>query len=202
MVFVSSRPYLSVFLPLSCLDQLETGPHAPVYQLLNLFAYGTYSDYKGKHKNAKKKKVVSSAPSACGKLLAQVCPLLWIWNIYQSGQEKRTFFLVKDSVFIMFLCFCLSERAASLPELTPSQKNKLRHLSIISLASNLKVHCQFSFSFICIAMLTIHFVTKCCARLRWEIRRQASLFLFTFTFLWLFILFIYSSHTHTHTVSV
>lgn len=27
--------------------QLENGPHAPVYQLLNLFAYGTYCDYKG-----------------------------------------------------------------------------------------------------------------------------------------------------------
>lgn len=34
---------------------------------------------------------------------------------------------------------CHLERAASLPELTPAQKNKLRHLSIISLASNLKV---------------------------------------------------------------
>uniref|UniRef100_A0A672MF07 COP9 signalosome subunit 7B n=1 Tax=Sinocyclocheilus grahami TaxID=75366 RepID=A0A672MF07_SINGR len=32
----------------------------------------------------------------------------------------------------------LRSRAASLPELTPAQKNKLRHLSIISLASNLK----------------------------------------------------------------
>ncbi|MCI4374746.1 hypothetical protein PGIGA_G00009600 [Pangasianodon gigas] len=72
-------PGLYVFsdiLELPNVRELETGPHAPVYQLLNLFAYGTYSDYK--------------------------------------------------------------ERAASLPELTPSQKNKLRHLSIISLASNLK----------------------------------------------------------------
>uniref|UniRef100_A0A3B3C4I0 COP9 signalosome subunit 7B n=1 Tax=Oryzias melastigma TaxID=30732 RepID=A0A3B3C4I0_ORYME len=57
-------------------NKLENGPHAPVYHLLNLFAYGTYCDYK--------------------------------------------------------------ERAASLPELTPAQRNKLRHLSIISLASNLK----------------------------------------------------------------
>ncbi|KAI3361156.1 hypothetical protein L3Q82_013360, partial [Scortum barcoo] len=63
-------PYLEVEI---C---LENGPHASVYQLLNLFAYGTYCDYK--------------------------------------------------------------ERAASLPELTPAQRNKLRHLSIISLASNLK----------------------------------------------------------------
>jgi hypothetical protein len=30
-----------------CPPQLENGPHAPVYQLLNLFAYGTYCDYKG-----------------------------------------------------------------------------------------------------------------------------------------------------------
>uniref|UniRef100_A0AAY5K9B0 PCI domain-containing protein n=1 Tax=Esox lucius TaxID=8010 RepID=A0AAY5K9B0_ESOLU len=36
------------------------------------------------------------------------------------------------------LLVVLSERAASLPELTPAQRNKLRHLSIISLASNLK----------------------------------------------------------------
>ncbi|XP_077066604.1 COP9 signalosome complex subunit 7a [Siphateles boraxobius] len=72
-------PGLYVFsdiLELPNVRELETGPHAPVFQLLNLFAYGTYCDYK--------------------------------------------------------------ERAASLPELTPAQKNKLRHLSIISLASNLK----------------------------------------------------------------
>ena len=50
----------------------------------------------------------------------------------------------------LFLSLCVSsaysllpsERAASLPELTPAQKNKLRHLSIISLASNLKVSLQ------------------------------------------------------------
>lgn len=44
--------------------------------------------------------------------------------------------------FFFFLFMFLSaavERAASLPELTPAQRNKLRHLSIISLASNLKV---------------------------------------------------------------
>ncbi|KAL0984710.1 hypothetical protein UPYG_G00145700 [Umbra pygmaea] len=78
-------PGLYVFsdiLELPNVRELETGPHAPVYQLLNLFAYGTYCDYK--------------------------------------------------------------ERAASLPELTPAQRNKLRHLSIISLASNLKVQGNFS----------------------------------------------------------
>ncbi|XP_034030349.1 COP9 signalosome complex subunit 7a isoform X1 [Thalassophryne amazonica] len=72
-------PGLYVFsdiLELPNVRELENSPHAPVYQLLSLFAYGTYCDYK--------------------------------------------------------------ERAASLPELTPAQRNKLRHLSIISLASNLK----------------------------------------------------------------
>ncbi|XP_034001650.1 COP9 signalosome complex subunit 7a, partial [Trematomus bernacchii] len=72
-------PGLYVFsdiLELPNVREMENGPHAPMYQLLNLFAYGTYCDYK--------------------------------------------------------------ERAASLPELTPAQRNKLRHLSIISLASNLK----------------------------------------------------------------
>ncbi|XP_031647756.1 COP9 signalosome complex subunit 7a isoform X2 [Oncorhynchus kisutch] len=44
------------------------------------------------------------------------------------------------SFFSLSVCgmLILSERAASLPELTPAQRNKLRHLSIISLASNLK----------------------------------------------------------------
>ncbi|XP_061919831.1 COP9 signalosome complex subunit 7a isoform X2 [Entelurus aequoreus] len=72
-------PGLYVFsdiLELPNVRELENSPHAPMYQLLNLFAYGTYCDYK--------------------------------------------------------------EREASLPELTPAQRNKLRHLSIISLASNLK----------------------------------------------------------------
>lgn len=52
---LSSTLHISIALPppfsLStfCLSnpQLENGPHAPVYQLLNLFAYGTYCDYKG-----------------------------------------------------------------------------------------------------------------------------------------------------------
>lgn len=49
----------------------------------------------------------------------------------------------------LFPVLFAEERAASLPELTPAQRNKLRHLSIISLASNLKVlvhsfHVQFS----------------------------------------------------------
>uniref|UniRef100_A0A672HI66 PCI domain-containing protein n=1 Tax=Salarias fasciatus TaxID=181472 RepID=A0A672HI66_SALFA len=43
-------PGLYVFsdiLELPNVRELENGPHAPVYQLLNLFAYGTYCDYKG-----------------------------------------------------------------------------------------------------------------------------------------------------------
>jgi hypothetical protein len=45
-----NKPLLSVpptHLLLLLYLKLETGPHAPVYQLLNLFAYGTYCDYKG-----------------------------------------------------------------------------------------------------------------------------------------------------------
>lgn len=42
-------------------------------------------------------------------------------------------------MYVNLMYVCHLERAASLPELTPAQKNKLRHLSIISLASNLKV---------------------------------------------------------------
>lgn len=72
--------FLQTFLSLfffspSCMYQLETGPHAPVYQLLNLFAYGTYSDYKGKQKNLKKSfDLAGSALSDSGKVLTQVCP--------------------------------------------------------------------------------------------------------------------------------
>ncbi len=42
-------------------------------------------------------------------------------------------------MYVNLMYVCHLEREASLPELTPAQKNKLRHLSIISLASNLKV---------------------------------------------------------------
>lgn len=45
-----SSPSLVLMLSLSR-SKLEASPHAPVYQLLNLFAYGTYSDYKGNHDN-------------------------------------------------------------------------------------------------------------------------------------------------------
>nr|XP_033959025.1 COP9 signalosome complex subunit 7a [Pseudochaenichthys georgianus] len=43
-------PGLYVFsdiLELPNVREMENGPHAPMYQLLNLFAYGTYCDYKG-----------------------------------------------------------------------------------------------------------------------------------------------------------
>lgn len=59
--------------------------------------------------------------------LASTCKTLWFISLHLA---------------LFFLNYCLSadvERAASLPELTPAQRNKLRHLSIISLASNLKV---------------------------------------------------------------
>lgn len=47
--FIPCVPITSAmsFLPLILPPQLENGPHAPVFQLLNLFAYGTYCDYKG-----------------------------------------------------------------------------------------------------------------------------------------------------------
>lgn len=41
-----------------------------------------------------------------------------------------------------FFCFCFGLRAAevgNLPPLTEAQKNKLRHLSVVTLASKLKV---------------------------------------------------------------
>lgn len=41
------NPVFSIIFSVVPLTQLENGPHAPVYQLLNLFAYGTYCDYKG-----------------------------------------------------------------------------------------------------------------------------------------------------------
>uniref|UniRef100_A0A8B9HP68 PCI domain-containing protein n=1 Tax=Astyanax mexicanus TaxID=7994 RepID=A0A8B9HP68_ASTMX len=57
----------------------------------------------------------------------------------------RVFVICLSDLTCLCVCVCVffvglfsSERAASLPELTPSQRNKLRHLSIISLASNLK----------------------------------------------------------------
>lgn len=50
--------------------------------------------------------------------------------------------IVSHLFIFIYLSFAL-ERAASLPELTPAQRNKLRHLSIISLASNLKVHIHY-----------------------------------------------------------
>ncbi|KAG7216966.1 hypothetical protein INR49_001620 [Caranx melampygus] len=81
-------PGLYVFsdiLELPNVRELENGPHAPVYQLLNLFAYGTYCDYK---------------------------VLQWQHNVNKESS--------------------LSSRA------DPCTEKQLRHLSIISLASNLK----------------------------------------------------------------
>lgn len=45
IMFSATSFFLSPHLPST--PQMENGPHAPMYQLLNLFAYGTYCDYKG-----------------------------------------------------------------------------------------------------------------------------------------------------------
>lgn len=67
-----------------------------------------------------------------------------LWHIFPS---------VNLSFFYNWCVSAAAERAASLPELTPAQRNKLRHLSIISLASNLKV--TGSVSTLC-SSLTLH----------------------------------------------
>ncbi|XP_078393785.1 COP9 signalosome complex subunit 7a [Cetorhinus maximus] len=64
------------FLEIPNIQELMTGPYAPSYQLLSLFAYGTFSDYMA--------------------------------------------------------------NAATLPTLTTAQKNKLRHLSIVTMADRVK----------------------------------------------------------------
>ncbi|XP_038642112.1 COP9 signalosome complex subunit 7a-like [Scyliorhinus canicula] len=64
------------FLEIPNIQELMTGPYAPSYQLLSLFAYGTFSDYMA--------------------------------------------------------------NAANLPALTAAQKNKMRHLSIVSMAARVK----------------------------------------------------------------
>ncbi|GFO08248.1 EF-hand domain-containing protein d2 [Plakobranchus ocellatus] len=74
-----SAPNVYVFgeiLDLPNIQELGNGAHAPVYQLLNIFAYGTYKDYKANKDN--------------------------------------------------------------LPELTPQMLNKLRHLTVVSLATRTK----------------------------------------------------------------
>lgn len=74
---------------------------------------------------------------ACTPLFVMMCPC------YERSLSWCVPFCCSLAVCFFSLSVCgmliLSERAASLPELTPAQRNKLRHLSIISLASNLKV---------------------------------------------------------------
>ena len=42
-----SLPVLYDIVLLIFVFQLDSGPHSSYYNLLNLFAYGTYNDYKG-----------------------------------------------------------------------------------------------------------------------------------------------------------
>lgn len=73
-----SLPSTSHSSPTFCLcptEQLENGPHAPVYQLLNLFAYGTYCDYKGIFSTTAPK--ISKKPLL---LLLVVLLFLFVWG--------------------------------------------------------------------------------------------------------------------------
>lgn len=83
-----------------CVRQLSEGADANYVKLLQLFAYGTYSDYK-------------SMSMSVGS------SLMWHLNVFVPP---------------LFL-----GEANSLPALTPAQLIKLKHLSIISLASKCQV---------------------------------------------------------------
>ncbi|KFV53501.1 COP9 signalosome complex subunit 7b [Tyto alba] len=86
---VLEAPGVYVFgelLELTNVQELAEGSHAAYFQLLNLFAYGTYPDY-----------------------------------------------VVLNLVFLT-----LTANKDNLPELTVTQKNKLKHLTIVSLASRMK----------------------------------------------------------------
>lgn len=82
--------------------QLEKNDGAPFWRLLNIFAYGRYSDYKG------------TSPG--------------IVHNHYSEKEKQ------NCILFYFL-----GNKESLPELSFPQIVKLRHLTIISLASQSKV---------------------------------------------------------------
>ncbi|KFP83454.1 COP9 signalosome complex subunit 7b [Apaloderma vittatum] len=88
---VLEAPGVYVFgelLELTNVQELAEGSNAAYFQLLNLFAYGTYPDYVGKVLN--------------------------------------------------FVFLTLTANKDNLPELTATQKNKLKHLTIVSLASRMK----------------------------------------------------------------
>lgn len=70
----------------------------------------------------------------------KLCPY-YVWLLIHSKVTltQCVFLFLTVSLFSLSALVRCVERAASLPELTPAQRNKLRHLSIISLASNLKV---------------------------------------------------------------
>jgi len=79
-----------------CIRQLSEGPDANYVKLLELFAYGTYKDYKSRF-------------LLCGAVHTHA------HHVYLLGE------------------------AESLPTLTPTQIVKLKHLSIVSLASKCQV---------------------------------------------------------------
>ncbi|KFO07482.1 COP9 signalosome complex subunit 7b [Balearica regulorum gibbericeps] len=86
---VLEAPGVYVFgelLELTNVQELAEGSNAAYFQLLNLFAYGTYPDY----------------------------------------------------VVLSLVFFTLTANKDNLPELTTTQKNKLKHLTIVSLASRMK----------------------------------------------------------------
>ncbi|KAI4811683.1 hypothetical protein KUCAC02_014560 [Chaenocephalus aceratus] len=82
-------PGLYVFsdiLELPNVREMENGPHAPMYQLLNLFAYGTYCDYKALLCGALEE--LSELPS----------PRVWVSSPGEQEREALETHFLPDSV--------------------------------------------------------------------------------------------------------
>lgn len=118
---------------------LATGDNASYVKLLELFAYGTYSDYKRK--------------------TSQDCVHLFSFSLPRT---LHTLSLLLPVSVCMCLCYSLmkticlishTEQADSLPQLTPVQLKKLKHLTIVSLAAKCRVSLKIAIT--CFQICTI-----------------------------------------------
>lgn len=137
--------------PLSSFLQLAESDFASTFRLLTVFAYGTYADYLGNQRvwcsgvmemgegqfleglRRNSQDIPLRSPGHVGSVSRPELAL-------NMGGEGRRLGLPRKLIsgFLTLCHFSLAE-ARNLPPLTEAQKNKLRHLSVVTLAAKVKV---------------------------------------------------------------
>lgn len=134
--------------------QLAESDFASTFRLLTVFAYGTYADYLGNLRGLELWSSGGGRRAIFGRtrrnswetFLRYTGSELRLELAWKTGGKKKMKKQGKEArashksvIRISYTCLFFLAEARNLPPLTEAQKNKLRHLSVVTLAAKVKV---------------------------------------------------------------